>query len=45
MIARLCYHGPVTPLLPSSIHQTLRTDLYMTESIAADIEDTWDIGY
>lgn len=45
MIARLCYHGPVTPQLPSSIHQTLRTDCYLTESIAADIVDTWDIGY
>ena len=45
MIARLCYHGPVTPRLPSSIHQTLRTDCYITEKIAANIEDTWDIGY
>lgn len=45
MIARLCYHGPVTPRLPASIHQTLRTDCYLTESIAADIEDTWDKGY
>jgi glucosamine-6-phosphate deaminase len=45
MIARLCYHGPVTPRLPSSIHQLLRTDCYLTESIAADIRDTWEIGY
>lgn len=45
MIARLCYHGPVTPLLPSSIHQTLRTDCYLTETIAADIADTWEVGY
>ena len=45
MIARLCYHGPVTPLLPSSIHQTLRTDCYLTETIAENIEDTWNIGY
>lgn len=45
LIARLCYHGPVTPRLPSSIHQTLRTDCYITETIAADIEDTWDKGY
>lgn len=44
-IARLCYHGPVTPRLPASIHQTLRTDCYLTETIAADIENTWDIGY
>jgi len=45
LIARLCYHGPVTPRLPSSIHQTLRTDCYLSETIAADIEDTWDKGY
>ena len=45
MIARLCYHGPVTPRLPASLHQTLRTDCYLTESIAADIHDTWDKGY
>lgn len=45
LIARLCYHGPVTPKLPSSIHQTLRTDCFMTETIAADIEDSWDKGY
>lgn len=45
LIARLCYHGPVTPKLPSSILQELRTDCYITENIAADIEPTWDKGY
>ena len=45
LIARLCYHGPVTPKLPSSIHQELRTDCYISESVAADIVDTWNIGY
>lgn len=45
LIARLCYHGPVTPKLPSSIHQTLRTDCFIAESIAADIHDTWEKGY
>ncbi len=45
LTARLCYHGPVTPKLPSSIHQTLRTDCYLSETIAADIQDTWDVGY
>lgn len=45
MIARLCYHGPVTPRLPASIHQTLRTDCFLSETVAADIEDTWDLGY
>jgi 6-phosphogluconolactonase/glucosamine-6-phosphate isomerase/deaminase len=45
LIARLCYHGPVTPRLPSSIHQTLRTDCFLSETIAADIHDTWERGY
>lgn len=45
MVARLCYHGPVTPKLPASIHQTLRTDLYMSENLAATIHDTWSVGY
>jgi 6-phosphogluconolactonase/glucosamine-6-phosphate isomerase/deaminase len=45
MIARLCYHGPVCPQLPSSIHQQLRTDCFITEAVAADITPNWDIGY
>jgi len=38
-------HGPVTPLLPASILQTLRTDVYVTETAAMNIETNWDIGY
>jgi len=45
LTARLCYHGPVTPKLPSSLHQTLRTDCYITENIAANIEPDWSKGY
>jgi glucosamine-6-phosphate deaminase len=45
LIARLCYHGPVTPKLPTSIHQELRTDAYISETIARDIEPDWDKGY
>ncbi|MCC6240155.1 MAG: hypothetical protein IT448_07650 [Phycisphaerales bacterium] len=45
MIARLCYHGPVSPQLPSSIHQRLRTDCYISETIAANIEPDWLKGY
>ena len=45
LTARLCYHGPVTPKLPASLFQTLRTDCYLTETLAADIEDTWEKGY
>lgn len=45
LIARLCYHGPVSPRLPTSIHQLLKTDAYMSESIARDIEPDWEKGY
>ena len=45
LIARLCYHGPVTPRLPSSLHQRLRTDCFISEEIAADIEPNWQAGY
>jgi glucosamine-6-phosphate deaminase len=45
MIARLCYHGQVSPQLPSSIHQLLRTDCFISETIAADIEPNWDKEY
>ncbi len=45
LIARLCYHGPVTPRLPSSIHQQLRTDCYISELIAQDIKPDWEKGY
>jgi glucosamine-6-phosphate deaminase len=45
LIARLCYHGPVTPQLPSSIHQQLRTDCYISELIAQNIESDWEKGY
>ena len=45
VMSRLCLHGPVTPQLPTSIHQLLRTDVWVTESIAADIEPRWDKGY
>ena len=36
-IVRLAAHGPVTPLVPASILQTLPSELYITESGAADI--------
>ena len=45
LITRLVTHGPVTPLLPTSIHQLLKTDCYISESIARDIEVDWDKGY
>ena len=45
LMSRLVLHGPVTPKLPQSILQTLRTDVYVSESIAADIEPHWNKGY
>jgi len=42
---RLVLHGPVTPLVPESLLQTLRTDVWVSESIAEDIEVRWDLGY
>lgn len=45
LTSRLVMHGPVTPLVPESILQTLRTDVWVSESIAANIEPRWDKGY
>ena len=45
LISRLVLHGPVTPLLPASILQTLRTDVWVSKTAAADIEPRWDLGY
>jgi glucosamine-6-phosphate deaminase len=44
-ITRLVLHGPVTPLVPESILQTLRTDVWVSEEIARDIEPHWETGY
>jgi glucosamine-6-phosphate deaminase len=44
-ITRLILHGPVTPLVPESILQTLRTDVWVSESAAEDIVPRWDKGY
>lgn len=45
LISRLVMHGPVTPLVPESILQSLRTDVYVSETIASDIKTDWDKGY
>jgi len=44
-VTRLAAHGPVTPLVPTSLHQTLRTDFYISESAAQNIEPTMDKAY
>ena len=45
LITRLCLHGPVTPKVPTSLLQELKTDVYVTETLARDIEPIWDKGY
>ena len=45
LTTRLVLHGPVTKFVPESLLQTLRTDVWVTESIAADVEPRWDKGY
>jgi len=45
LMSRLVLHGPVTPLVPSSIHQLLETDCIVSETIARNIEPDWDKGY
>ncbi len=45
MITRLCLHGPVTPKVPGSIHQELRTDCYVSTIAAQNIEPDWEKGY
>ena len=45
LVSRLVLHGPVTPLVPESILQTLATDVWVSETIAQDIEPNWDKGY
>lgn len=45
MTSRLILHGPVTPLMPSSIFQLLDTNVYVSEEIAAPF-DCWEkVGY
>lgn len=45
LTSRLCMHGPVTPRMPTSILQLLRTDVWVSELSAADIEPRWELEY
>ncbi len=42
---RLVLHGPVTPLVPESLLQTLRTDVWVSEALAENVGPRWDKGY
>ena len=45
MTSRLVTHGPVTPLVPSSMLQTKKTQVYISEEIAAPFECWEKVGY
>ncbi|MFP4444157.1 MAG: hypothetical protein ACLFST_13635, partial [Spirochaetia bacterium] len=45
LITRLVLHGPVTPLVPESILQTLATTVYVSETAAQNIEYDGNKGY
>lgn len=45
MTSRLVLHGPVTPLVPSSMLQLMKTQVYVSDEIAAPF-DCWEkVGY
>ncbi|MBR4769246.1 MAG: hypothetical protein IK088_09780 [Lachnospiraceae bacterium] len=45
MTSRLVLHGPVTPLIPSTLLQTVPTQVYVSEEVAAPF-DCWEkVGY
>ncbi|HIV27696.1 MAG TPA: hypothetical protein IAA64_06975 [Candidatus Ornithocaccomicrobium faecavium] len=45
MTSRLVLHGPVTPLVPSSMLQLMKTQVYVSEEIAAPFECWEKVGY
>lgn len=45
LIARLSLFGPVTPLVPDSLIQLKKADIWVTETIAQDIIIDWEKGY
>jgi hypothetical protein len=45
MTSRLVLHGPVTPLVPSSMLQLLKTQVYVSDELAAPFECWEKVGY
>lgn len=45
MISRLILHGEVTPQVPASILQLVKTDVYLSEAIAAPFDCVEKAGY
>lgn len=44
-MTRLIAHGPVTPRVPTSLHQLLETDFYISENAARDVAPRMDREY
>lgn len=45
LTSRLVLHGPVTPLVPSSMLQLMKTQVYVSDEIAAPFECWEKVGY
>lgn len=45
MTSRLVLHGPVTPLVPSSMLQLMKTQVYVSDELAAPFECWEKVGY
>ena len=45
MTSRLVLHGPVSPLIPSSMLQLMKTQVYVSEELAAPFECWEQVGY
>ena len=45
MTSRLVTHGPITPYIPSSMLQTKKTQVYISEELAAPFECWEKVGY
>jgi len=45
MTSRLVLHGPVTPMVPSSVFQLMPTNVYVSDALAAPFECWEYVGY
>ena len=44
-VTRLAAHGPVTPYVPTSLLQTVKTNFYISENTAQNVEPIWEKAY
>ncbi len=45
LIARISLFGPVTPLVPDSVIQLKKADIWVSDKIAAPVAPDWNAGY